>query len=113
MVNENYYESELKFQDNINAKSNGDLYGKSYSITNENGKIKITVPTEFSSSFTNASVNFYCVSDKDFDRKISLPQSTDGVYLFDGRAWKKLSYIAKVSFVVDGKTYYHELPIQL
>jgi len=113
MVNDNYYENELKYQDNINAKVNGDVYVQSFSITKDGNKIKLSLPAELSSKFTKASVNFYCVADKSADIKMVLQNSSDGIYYFDASSWKKLNFIAKISIVSGGKKYFHELTIQL
>jgi hypothetical protein len=113
MVNDNYYENELKYQDNINAKANGDMYLQSFAITKDGNKIRLNLPTELTNSFTKASINFYCVSDKSADIKMDLINSNDGIYYFDASAWKKSNYIAKVTIELGGKKYYHEMPIQL
>ena len=113
MVNDNYYENELKYQDNINAKVNGDVYVQSFSITKDGNKIKLSLPAELSSKFTKASVNFYCVADKSADIKMVLQNSSDGIYYLDASSWKKLNFIAKISIVSGGKKYFHELTIQL
>ena len=113
MVNENYYENELKYQDNINAKHNGDVYMQSFAITIHGSKIKLTLPIELTSNFQNASVTFYCVSDKTADVKIDLNNSSNGIYYLNASSWKKLNFIAKISIESGGKKYLHEMPIQL
>jgi len=113
MVNDNYYENELQYQDNINAKVNGDEYVESFSITIHGNKIRLTLPKELTTNFTKASVIFYCVSDKTADIKMVLQNSSDGIYYFDASSWKKLNFIAKISIVSGGKKYFHELTIQL
>jgi hypothetical protein len=113
MVNDNYYENELKYQDNINAKVNGDVYMQSFAITIHGSKIILKLPIELTNNFTSASVIFYCVSDKSADIKILLQNSSDGIYYFDASTWKKLNFIAKISIVSGGKKYFHEMTIQL
>jgi hypothetical protein len=113
MVNDNYYENELKYQENIIAKSNGDEYKDGYQITKVGNEVKLNLPKELTSKFDKASINFYCISDKTFDTKVVLKQSNEGVYTFDCSKWKNVSYTVKISIEKDGKTYYHELPLQL
>jgi len=113
MVNDNYYENELQYQDNINAKVNGDEYMESFSITIHGNKIRLTLPKELTTNFINASVIFYCVSDKTADIKMVLQNSSDGIYYFDASSWKRLNFITKISIVSGGKKYFHEMTIQL
>lgn len=113
MVNDNYYENELKYQDNIIAKSNGDEFASEYSVRVNANKISLNVPPNLASEFTKGSVNFYCISDKNFDKKINIENSKFGVYEFDCTGWKKVSYMVKIAIEANGKTYYHEIPLQL
>jgi hypothetical protein len=113
MVNDNYYENELKYQDNIDAKVNGDVHVESFSVTKVGNKIKLRLPVELTSKFSKATVIFYCVSDKTADIKKILQNSSGGMYYFDASSWKKLNFIAKISIESGGKRYFHELPIQL
>jgi len=113
MVNDNYYENELQYQDNINAKVNGDEYMESFSITIHGNKIRLTLPKELTTNFTKAIVIFYCVSDKTADIKMVLQNSSDGIYYFDASSWKRLNFITKISIVSGGKKYFHEMTIQL
>lgn len=111
MVSDNYYESELKFQDNINASKNAEALGAALSMKQEGNTLHIVVPNEVNAGMSDAIVNMYCISNKSDDRKIILTKNSSGQYTLDASNWKKLSYTAKFSFTSQGKAYYKEIPM--
>jgi nitrogen fixation protein FixH len=113
MVNDNYYENELKFQDRINAKANGDAYTDEMKLVITNEKLQIRIPTELSNKLTNGNITFYCISSKKDDKNLAIKANETGLYAIDVKSWDKLSYIAKLTFECDGKKYYHEMPFNL
>ena len=113
MVTDNYYENELKFQDRIDAKANGDAYTEAMKLAVADGKLQISIPTELSNKLTNGRLAFYCISNKKDDKNLAIKANATGLYAIDVKSWEKLSYIAKLTFECDGKKYYHEMPFNL
>ena len=113
MVNDNYYENELKFQERIDAKANGDAYTEAMKLGVTDGKLQIQIPTELSNKLTEGSITFYCISSKKEDKNLAIKANETGLYAIDVIAWEKLSYIAKLTFECEGKKYYHEMPFNL
>jgi nitrogen fixation protein FixH len=113
MVSDNYYESELKFQDNINAAKNADAYGTAFSFSLDGNILHFQIPSELNAVMQDAVLNVYCISNKAEDKKLNFKKEATARYSIDASAWKKLSYTAKLSFTANGKSYYKEFPVVL
>jgi len=113
MVSDNYYESELKFQDNINAVKNAEAFGTAFTFKQESNRLQFQIPSSLNAQMEDAVLNIYCISNKAEDKKIELKTNASATYMIDASTWKKLSYTAKLSFKADGKSYYKEFQLVL
>ena len=110
MVSTDYYQQELKFQDNIDAKSNAAAY--QFKITTSGSNIGVVIPPELAAQMQKASIRFYCPADSRQDKLVPLVAG-DGNYTINAVTWKHIRYIAKISLVSNGKVYYKEIPVNL
>jgi nitrogen fixation protein FixH len=113
MVSDNYYESELNFQDNINAVKNAEAFGTAFTFKQESNRLQFQIPSALNAQMEDAVLNIYCISNKAEDKKIRFKKDATAHYSIDASAWKKLSYTAKLSFAANGKSYYKEFPVVL
>ena len=85
LVEENYYEKELAFQNQINWTKNAVDQKMKIDVHAVGSKIQISVLSEDSSNvFTSASVWFYNAMDKSKDQHLELGQAVDGQWMVDG-----------------------------
>ena len=110
MVSANYYEKELNFQDNIEARQNGEAY--QFGVDIKDGGVELKIPAQLAAGMKDATISFYCAADSRQDKVLKLAAGT-GVFNISTKGWKHMSYIAKISFVSSGKTYYKEIPVVL
>lgn len=113
MVNDNYYQKEVEYQQEIDATQNANEYAKEYSISKRGSTVEVSVPKSLSAAMTKGQINFYCPSDKTQDRVVPMEPSETGVYPVNTTGWKTLGYTAKIEFESKGKKYYHELFVSI
>ena len=110
MVSTDYYEKELHFQENIDAKANGDRYPFKVAVTNE--AVEVSIPTELADKMQDGMINFYCTADSRQDKVLQLVAG-NGNFVINTKGWKNMKYIAKISLVSNGIKYYKEIPIMI
>ena len=110
MVSADYYEKELHFQENIDAKANGDRYPFKVAVTK--GAIDVSIPTELANQMQDGMISFYCAADSRQDKVLQLVAGT-GNFVISTKGWKNMKYIAKISLVSKGIKYYKEIPVMI
>jgi hypothetical protein len=110
MVSANYYEQELNFQDNIDARQNSEAY--QFGVDVKDGGVELKIPAQLAAAMKDATISFYCAADSRQDKMLKLAAGS-GVFSISTKGWKHMCYIAKISFVSSGKTYYKEVPVIL
>lgn len=105
LVTENYYEEEIKYQNKIDQKERTKALDKSLFVSIDNGKLKINFPNK--EKEIKGKVLCFRPSDdtKDFTEEIN---STEGVHTIPLDKFIKGKYIFKVSWEVEGESYYNE-----
>ncbi|MGE9312492.1 FixH family protein [Niabella sp. CJ426] len=108
VVDANYYEREMKYQQVIDGKKNLLSLDDSVSIKNDGGVIKIALPPSTVARLDSGSIQFMKLSNSKDDKFIPMSDSKADLYQVP------LSYIARgfykirVEWSNDGKPYYHE-----
>ncbi|MGN7785337.1 FixH family protein [Niabella sp. 22666] len=108
VVDANYYEREMKYQQVIDGKKNLLSLYDSVSIKNDGGVIKIAFPPSTVARLDSGSIQFMKLSNSKDDKFIPMSDSKADLYQVP------LSYIARgfykirVEWSNDGKPYYHE-----
>jgi hypothetical protein len=113
MVTKNYYEKELQFQNDINAKTNANNYDKAFSSSIKSDSIFFNIPVNLSTQFTNGNITIYCASDMKQDKVIPIQSNASGAYSFSIKDWKKTSYLAKINITNNNQNYLKEISFQL
>ena len=108
LVSENYYEEELKFQNQIDAKQNAEDLRQDIIVTQENGQIMISYPEEFElGNPAKGELHFYHVANSEHDKVLPCDfslhhQTTSESNFAKGR------YKVKANISSNGKEYYFE-----
>ncbi|HPI54945.1 MAG TPA: FixH family protein [Chitinophagaceae bacterium] len=113
MVNDNYYEKELKYQDVIDARVNTDAYSDSLVMSTENKVLVFRIPASLNTTMEKASLDVYNKSDSKKDQQVGLEKNNDGVYTVNTQNWAAGSYTIKLSFSSQGKAFYKEFNCML
>lgn len=108
MVSNNYYEQELQYQHQIDARANTLSYRNDFSLTTSEDSIVLQLPEQLSQVMSQGKVHFYCPSNPKLDRVQALAPG-NGIYHFDRSAVPADNYVVKISFTSGDKDYYHEL----
>ena len=107
LVTPDYYAQELKHQQKIDAVKRTNALPSKLSYEISKGKLGITLPAEFDSTETIASVLLYCPADKSKDIKKGFTTNNRKI-VFDLPATAKGNYELQVNWVAKGSEYYFE-----
>lgn len=112
LVNDNYYQKELNYQQEIDAKQNAMALGKKIKIEKEAGTLKVFLPAVLIENFKDGEINFYCPSDKSLDKKIAIQKQVNPMIIYVS-SWKRVGYIGKIDIQAGDKKYFQEVEINL
>lgn len=108
LVEDNYYEKELVYQERIDKISNtSSLFGK-IKVMQEPGVLIIQFPQPDSSFTPEGSITFYRPSDPEKDFSIPLKFNEDSRQVLDITGVVKGKWIIKMDWKMGGKEYYFE-----
>ena len=112
LVSKDYYKDEIAYQKVLDASKNqADLAG-SLTIHANAHDIVLEFPGEFANKPLTGNVTLYSASNEDWDK--NFPISTTGNTLTIPRTTlQRTAYTIKVSYTVDGKSYYSESKLDL
>ena len=113
MVSENYYEQELKFQDQIDGSARAQKAGANIKLDAAAGKLKVAVPAGQAAQKFSGVIDFYRPSSPDLDRELTLAPSADGSQSVDVSKMATGLWQVRVKWTVDGQTYFLEQKVVL
>ena len=113
LVSDNYYEKELKFQDQIDATINAAPFDSAIHISVTAEEIVLAMPASGLKNFKEGEVLFYRASDSNLDVLQDLSFNAQGIQSFARDHFVMGNYRVKISWEADGKTFYHETSIHL
>lgn len=112
MLDQNYYEKELKYQDVISASQNLDNITSEKIIKIENGDILFSIPKESISS-EKINIEFIKPDNQRFDKQMRIIPSDEGIYKLPVSMFEKGIYKVRIHWTGNGKKYYREEEINL
>jgi nitrogen fixation protein FixH len=113
MVSENYYEQELKFQDQIDSAVRAQKSGAHIDVDAGAGKLVVAVPaTQLADKFSGA-IQFYRPSSPDLDRELSFAPQANGSQTVDVSKFATGLWQIRVKWTAAGQSYYLEQKIIL
>ncbi|NOT38363.1 MAG: hypothetical protein HOP11_13410 [Saprospiraceae bacterium] len=113
MIEENYYEQELKFQKKIDASNAAATLSGKLSVEKEGNDLVIKLASSELGFIQDGSVKFIHVQNPAFDFEISLKDAQEGVIKVPTATLNSGKYIFKSNFVKESINYYTEGTILL
>lgn len=113
MVSENYYEQELKFQDQINSVARAQKSGAKIQMDASNGKLLVALPAEQVAQKFSGKIEFYRPSGSALDREISLLPSADGTQAVDVSKFAAGLWQVRLKWNAGGQDYFLEQKITI
>ena len=110
MVNKNYYEQELKYQNKLDAMQNATAYKADFQVQRSNGIIELSIPAVLAQQLDEGTIHFYSPSSPERDRSFNLEKSKVQ-YAFTGQQVPPGMYRVKISISAGGQEYFHELKL--
>ncbi|GAB4291790.1 MAG: FixH family protein [Ignavibacteriaceae bacterium] len=113
LVTENYYEKELKFQEEIDRLERTKKTGNEVNIIKENDHLILTFPSGISGKNVSGEIYFYRPSDSSLDFKIPLSLEGDSVLYLKTTDLTKGLWKLKLNWIYDGENYFTEKILNL
>lgn len=107
LVENNYYEAELKYQDRINENNRTASLSEPVKVVPVNGQLEIVFPKEFKEVVLEGEAILYYAADAGKDVR-QLFSSTNGTYLITVPKTNKGLHTLKLSWKAGGENYYYE-----
>ncbi len=108
MMEDNYYDREMKYQDVINASHNLAKISTS-PIVSTNGKdITVNIPKSLNTNFSNGKIQLIRNSDKTKDTTIEFKANAESTYSLNTNALAEGNYNARISWQNENENYYKE-----
>lgn len=107
LVSKDYYSDELRYQDRIDGRNNAAGIS-SVSVSQDAEAVLINLPSEMKGKKIEGEAWFYCKTDAQKDRKITLLVDTSGRQVILKKELAKGSYELKLNWQLGEKKYYTE-----
>ncbi|MGJ7033274.1 FixH family protein [Niabella hirudinis] len=108
MIDANYYEKELVYQNVIDAKQRLHATGSKVTIAASADSLRVLFPPALSAQISTGSISFLKLSDSKNDRKISMEHTAAAAYSLPVKDMQKGWYKVRVQWVNSGQMYYQE-----
>ncbi len=108
MIDDQYYDKELKYQQVIDAKRNLQEFNDSVLVTQENGQITIKIPAGAATQIQNGRIEFLRPSDKTKDKIVTLSQGSPGWASLPEAELTRGLYRLRAQWQSAGKEFYDE-----
>ncbi len=106
LVDKEYYQSELKYQEVIDASANANALEWSPVLLQSGHTITLKMPAGLN-GIVSGSIFFYCAGDAQKDKKIELKTDANGIQLITEQVTTG-NYTVKIGWNTAGKYYYTE-----
>ena len=108
LVEEDYYEKELMFQQQIDRKKNTKPFIDHFIVRQHEDALAISFPGFFKDKKMDGSIHFYRPSDEKLDLLYKLELDSTGAQYFSMEKLQGGKYIVKISWTADSIPYYFE-----
>ncbi|HOW24595.1 MAG TPA: FixH family protein [Bacteroidales bacterium] len=108
LVEEDYYEKEIGFQQQIDKMNRTRLLAERIIIDQEGRFLTVNVPLTFLQDSVKGTLHFYRPSDARLDEFIPLLPDSSGVQQVDLENFKPGKYILKMNWEMNSLSYYQE-----
>jgi hypothetical protein len=108
LVSPDYYEQELKFQNQIEAAAHAEQSGASVRLDAASGKMVVTVPVGHLHENFSGKISFYRANAPELDQDFALKPNADGTQSFDATKFASGLWRVRVSWNAGGRDYFLE-----
>lgn len=108
LVEKDYYNQELRYQQVIEGTNRVNQLGSPVKIAQTNTGITLELPLEMRNKKIAGNILFYCAYDQKKDKKFVLQPDPDGVQVFEPTAVSPGNYTVKINWSNEGKKYFSE-----
>ncbi len=110
LVEKDYYKSELKYQELIDASRQREADAATISVSANDKGVSLELPVAFRGNPVSGEVLLYCAAEAGADRRFTLAFDSQGQQLLEGLP-PGYRYEARIRWKWDGKEYYQETPV--
>jgi hypothetical protein len=108
LESKDYYAQELKYQEKIDALKNTNTLNSELSYERIENSLVINFPEEQKEKITDGEILFFCASDSEKDKKISLSINENNSQSISLNQLQKAKYTVKISWKCNTKNYFKE-----
>jgi hypothetical protein len=108
LVEKDYYNQELRYQQKIDATSRTNALQSAVVLEQTEQGVHVQLPLEMKNKTLNGDIWFYCAYDAGKDKKISLRADSNARQLIPLRELEPGNYTVKLNWTESGQTYYAE-----
>ena len=108
LVNNNYYEQEIKFQSRIDATKRAQQIGATIEYLEAAKQIIISLPVEHVTKNATGEIQLYRPSASGLDKTVKLAPAATGIQTLDAAALQKGPWAVRVSWNAGGEEYFLE-----
>jgi hypothetical protein len=109
LVSADYYQNELKFQDQVDRQNESASLAEQPLITATGKNVEVKFPGAVAAENISGTIKFYRPSDSSRDFTVNVQPDATGVQLFSQEKFVKGIYQVQISWSADGKKYYNEI----
>ncbi len=113
LVSENYYEQELKFQNQIDGAARAEKAGAGFALNAADRQLRLSVPAAQVAEKFSGTIEFYRPSSSALDRQFPLAPHADGTQTFDISKLAAGRWQVRVRWTAGGLEYFLERKITL
>ena len=113
LVNDNYYEQELKFQSQIDSSARTQKSGATITYDAGSSSVVIALPAAQLAQKFSGEINFYRPSEPKLDRAFTLEPKTDGTQTLDVSQLATGLWLVRAKWNAGGETYFLEQKIKI
>lgn len=108
LVNANYYEQEIQFQDQINARTRARNAGATLSFSAANAQLAVQVPAKQLAQDLSGTVTFYRANTPELDHNAPLKPDHSGLQTFDLSKLATGPWRVRVAWAASSENYFME-----
>ena len=108
MVENNYYDKELKYQSLIDASKNLNVISTDSLIVQEENQLKVVIPNALVNGFKDGNIEFLSSDAEKKDTNIAFSPDSTGNYIIPRNDIKSGYYNARIKWISNEKNYYRE-----
>jgi nitrogen fixation protein FixH len=113
LVSPNYYEQELKYQDQINAAAHAGAAGATVRLDAAAGRMIVSVPVGQLKQNLTGKISFYRANDPTLDREVVFAPGADGTQTFKAAGFVAGLWRVRVAWSAGGQDYFLEQKIKI